>query len=292
MTAYLVAIGTISLIYILLALGLMVQFGLTGLINFGHVGFFAIGAYVSALLSLQGVPIGICLVVAAVVPALVAVPIGLVTLRLREDYFAIVTLGFSEVVRSVLTNERWLTQGTQGIPGIPRLYPGLSGLLGQLAVLGTIGVAVVVAAGVIHRVAGSPFGRVLQAIRDNEVAVQALGKQPVAFKVQVLALGAGLAGLAGAFYGHDITYVVPDQFVPLVTFYVWMAMIMGGATRISGAVFGTVLLMVFLEGSRFLRDVAPWVSGVDMASVRMGVVGLLLIGFVMKRPEGLMGVRR
>ena len=292
MSAYLIAIATITLIYVLLALGLMVQFGLTGLINFGHVGFFAIGAYTSALLVMNGIPLPLGILAAFALPALVAVPIGLITLRLREDYFAIVTLGFSEVVRIVITNEQWLTNGTQGIPGIPRMFAGLTGLAAQCAVLATIGAVTGVAILAIHRIAASPFGRIIQAIRDNEVAVQALGKDPTRFKVQVLAVGAGLAGVAGAFYGHYITYIVPDQFVPLVTFYVWMAIIMGGAARISGAVAGTAILMLFLEGSRFLRDVLPGVSEVAMASVRIGVVGLLLILFVIHRPQGLMGDRR
>jgi branched-chain amino acid transport system permease protein len=289
MDVYLIAIATITLVYVLLALGLTLQFGLTGLINFGHVGFFALGAYASALLALRGVPLPLCFVAAAAVPALAAWPIGLVTLRLREDYFAIVTLGFSEVVRVVITNEKWLTSGTQGIPGIPRLYPGLSGMASQLAVLGTIGAVTLAAIWMIHRVARSPFGRIIQAIRDNELAVQALGKDPAGFKIQVLAVGAGLAGLAGAFYAHYITYITPDQFIPLVTFYVWMAIIMGGASRISGAVTGTVLLMLFLEGSRFLRDLVPGVSEVALSSVRLGIVGMLLVVFVIKRPQGLMG---
>lgn len=289
MSAYFVAIGIVSLIYMLLALGLTLQFGLTGLINFGHVGFFAIGAYTSALLSLQGVPLPLSFLAAAIVPGLMALPIGLISLRLRDDYFAIVTLGFSEVVRAVITNARELTGGTQGIPGIPRMYPGLTGLPAQLAVLATVGLVTLAAVWMIVRIARSPFGRMIQAIRDNEVAVKALGKDPARFKVQVLAVGAALAGIAGAFYAHYITYIVPDQFIPLVTFYVWMAIIMGGASRISGAVLGTAILMAFLEGSRFVHDFLPGVSEVHMASVRIGIVGLLLIVFVIKRPQGLMG---
>jgi branched-chain amino acid transport system permease protein len=289
MSAYFLAIGIVSLIYMLLALGLTLQFGLTGLINFGHVGFFAIGAYTSALLSLHGVPLPLSILAAAVLSGLAAWPLGLVSLRLRDDYFAIVTLGFSEVVRVVITNARSLTAGTQGIPGIPQMYPGLSGLASQAAVFATIGVVTLAAVWMIVRIARSPFGRMIQAIRDNEVAVKALGKDPARFKVQVLAVGAGLAGIAGAFYAHYITYIVPDQFVPLVTFYVWMAVIMGGASRISGAVVGTIILMGFLEGSRFVHDVVPGVSDVAMASVRIGIVGLLLIVFIIKRPQGLMG---
>ena len=119
-------------------MGLTLQYGLTGLINFGHVGFFAIGAYTSALLALKGVPLVFSFAAAAALAGLAAWPIGLVSLRLRDDYFAIVTLGFSEVVRIVITSERWLTNGVQGVPGIPRLYAGLGGSVAQLALLVTV----------------------------------------------------------------------------------------------------------------------------------------------------------
>jgi branched-chain amino acid transport system permease protein len=289
MEAYIAAIAIIALIYTLLSLGLTLQYGLTGLINFGHVGFFAIGAYVSALLAFQGVPLAVGFVAAAVISGLAAIPIGMVSLRLRDDYFAIVTLGFSETVRLVITSEGWLTNGVQGLPGIPRLFADLSGLSAQLAVLGTILAVTLAAIWMMRRIAASPFGRIIEAIRDNEEAVKALGKDPAGFKIQVLVVGAALAGIAGAFYAHYITYIVPDQFIPLVTFYVWMAIIMGGVGRVSGAVVGTVLLMVFLEGSRFIRDFLPFISEVEMASVRIGVVGLALILFTLYRPQGLMG---
>jgi branched-chain amino acid transport system permease protein len=289
MEAYLVAIGIIALIYVLLSLGLTLQYGLTGLINFGHVGFFAIGAYASALLVLNGAPMIVGFAAAALLAGVAAWPIGLVSLRLRDDYFAIVTLGFSEVVRIVLTSERWLTNGVQGVPGIPRLYPGFGGAAGQIATFATILAVTVFAAWMIRRIARSPFGRIIEAIRDNEEAVQALGKDPPRFKIQVLVVGAALAGIAGAFYAHYITYIVPEQYIPLVTFYVWMAIIMGGVGRVSGAVIGSVILMVFLEGSRFIRDVVPGISEVDMASVRIGLVGLLLLLFIIYRPQGLMG---
>ncbi|ALA17444.1 MULTISPECIES: branched-chain amino acid ABC transporter permease [Chelatococcus] len=290
MDAYLAAIAIIALIYMLLSLGLTLQYGLTGLINFGHVGFFAIGAYTSALLSLQGLPLALTIPAAAVTAGLAAWPIGLISLRLRDDYFAIVTLGFSETVRLVITSEKWLTNGVQGIPGIPRLFETISvGIGAQLAVMGVILAVTLVAIYAMRRIVASPFGRVIEAIRDNEEALQALGKDPAGFKIQVLILGSALAGIAGAFYAHYITYIVPDQFIPLVTFYVWMAIIIGGVGRVSGAIVGTGLLMLFLEGSRFLRDIVPGVSEVEMASLRIGVVGLLLVLFTIYRPQGLMG---
>ncbi|WP_137178034.1 branched-chain amino acid ABC transporter permease [Roseomonas sp. AR75] len=290
MTAYLLAIGIMAAIYVLLTLGLTLQYGLTGLVNFGHVGFFAIGAYASALLSLQGVPLPLTFLAAALAAAIAAWPIGLVALRLREDYFAVVTLGFGETVRLAITSEGWLTNGVQGIPGIPRLFSAMPvGLPEALATFAVIALACTVAALMLRRIAASPFGRVIGAIRDNEDALKALGKDPARFKLQVMMLGSALAGIAGAFYGHYITYLSPDQFIPLVTFYAWMAMIMGGVGRVSGAVVGAALLMAFLEGTRFLRDFIPGVSEVEMASVRLGAVGLALVLFTLFRPQGLMG---
>ena len=293
MTAYLVAVGIVALIYMLLTIGLNLQYGYTGLINFGVVAFFAIGAYTSALLTLGGWPLAPAFAVAMVAAGLLAYPIGLLSLRLSDDYLAVVTLGFSEVVRLVIQQERWLTNGVQGLPGIPRMFQSLG--VGEYAELATLAVLVLcnlAAIALMLHLVRSPYGRLIQAIRDDEVAVEAIGKDPRRLKVQVFMLGSGLAGLAGAFYAHFITYLSPDQFLPLVTFYVWIAMIIGGTGRTSGAAAGSLILMVFLEGSRFARDWIPGVSEVQMASVRLALVGLALILFTIYRPQGMMGTRQ
>lgn len=292
MVAYLVAVGIIALIYMLLTIGLNLQYGYTGMINFGVVAFFAIGAYASALLTLAGWPLLPAFLVAMAVAGVVAYPIGLLSLRLSDDYLAVVTLGFSEVVRLLIQQEQWLTKGVQGLPGIPRLFGSLGvGEYADLATLGALAVCNAAAVALMVHLVRSPYGRLIQAIRDDEVAVEAIGKDPRRYKVQVFMLGAGLAGLAGSFYAHFITYLSPDQFLPLVTFYVWIAMIIGGTGRTSGAVAGSLILMVFLEGSRFARDWIPGVSEVQMASVRLAIVGLALILFTLYRPQGLMGRR-
>lgn len=291
MESYLIAVATMVLIYALLAIGLNLQYGETGLINFGHVAFFALGAYASGLLSLQGWPLPLTFAVAAFVAALSAVPLGLAALRLREDYLAIVTLGFSETVRLVLQEERQWTHGVQGVPGIPKLFASWSGSVSAPAVMVTLMVAVALAALAVHALKSSPFGRLLRAIRDNEEAVVALGKDPARYKIQVFMVGAALAGLAGAFYAHFLTFISPEQFVPLVTFYVWMGIILGGVGSLRGALGGTLLLVAFLEGSRFLRDLLPGVAEVQMASVRLAVVGLAIILFVLYRPQGLFGTK-
>jgi branched-chain amino acid transport system permease protein len=293
MTAYLVAVGIVALIYMLLTIGLNLQYGYTGLINFGVVAFFAIGAYTSALLTLHGWWLVPAFVVATVLGGIVAYPIGLLSLRLSDEYLAVVTLGFSEVVRIVIQQEEWLTKGVQGLPGIPRMFASMGvGGYADVAILAVLVACNVAAIGLMLHLVRSPYGRLIQAIRDDEVAVESMGKDPRRLKVQVFMLGAGLAGLAGAFYAHFITYLSPDQFLPLVTFYVWIAMIIGGTGRTTGAVAGSLLLLVFLEGSRFARDFVPGVSEVQMASVRLALVGLALILFTLYRPQGIMGSRR
>ncbi|PLC50547.1 branched-chain amino acid ABC transporter permease [Pollutimonas subterranea] len=290
MEAYLVAISIGILIYMLMALGLSLHFGFTGLVNFGHVGFFAIGSYTSALLSLQGVPIIVSMAIATAVTALAAWPLGIVALRLGSDYLAIVTLGFSESVRMMLQTEEWLTRGMHGLPGIPRLFDGLvPGNEIDFWIMIALLITNLVMFWLISRVVRSPFGRVIEAIRDNEVAVRALGKDPAQFKTRSLMLGAALAGLAGAFQAHYLTFLSPEQFVPLITFYIWIAVFVGGVSRLSGVVIGTVVLVGFLEGSRFVRDVFGGISEVQMASVRIWVIGMALILIVLYRPQGIFG---
>jgi branched-chain amino acid transport system permease protein len=291
MTAYLVAMAIIALIYGLLALGLNLHWGHTGLINFGHVAFFAIGAYASALLTLKGMPIVVGAVGATVVAGLAALPIGWVAVRLRSDYLAIVTIGFSETIRLILLNEVWLTRGPMGLPGVPRPFEGLSTEVNELLFLAILVVVVATVFVLLERVVRSPFGRVLRAIREDEDAASALGKDVVGFKVRSLLLGASIAGLAGSFYAHYINYVVPDQFLPLVTFYVWIAVILGGSGKSLGALLGTGILMVFLEGTRFLKDVGFPVDEVRLAALRFVVIGLALVLLVLFRPQGILGDR-
>jgi len=292
MASYFVAVATISLIYMLLAMGLNLQYGHTGLINFGHVAFFAAGAYASALLSLAGWPLPASFLAAMIVAALLAWPIGLLALRLADDYLAIVTLGFSETLRIVLQEEGWLTGGVQGLPGIPGLFAGLGPDARGLATLGALALCNAVAFLLLRHLVRSPYGRLIRAIRDDQTAVQALGKSAARPKTRMFMLGAMLAGLAGAFYAHFIAFLSPEQFVPLVTFYVWIAVIIGGAGSMAGAAAGSVLLLAFLEGSRFLRDALPGVSEIQMASVRLAVVGLALILCMLYRPQGLFGRRK
>ncbi len=292
MLAYLVALSIMAGIYSLLAISLSLQFGFTGLVNFGLVGFFAFGAYATAILTVAGYPILLGIAAGIVLAAIAAFLIGLLTIRLHAEYLAIVTLGFSEVVRLVAMNESWLTNGSLGIAAIPRPFIDLGTGSAETAFLGIVVACNAIVIVLVRHLLGSPFGRLIRAIRDNEVTVLSLGKSPATTKIKVLVIGGAIAGLAGALYAHYITYVVPDQFLPVLTFYVWMALILGGVGSIRGAVLGAGILILILEGTRFIGDIFPGVFVIEMASVRLAMVGVLLLVFVLYRPEGLFGPKK
>lgn len=286
MEVYLVSLASYWMIYSLLTLGLVLQFGFVGLINFGHVGFLAIGAYVYALTTKAGVHPGFAVLAASISAAVSAIPIGLITSRLRGDYLAIVTLGFSEVVRLIISGEQWLTNGVQGIAGVKHPFENLSPSLQPVALLVGLVIIVSIALLLCERLVRSPYGRLVQAIRDDEEAACAIGKSPQRPRIEMLVVGAFLAGAAGAAYAAYITFISPEQFTPLFTFFIWIAMLLGGTKWLSGALVGSGALVFVLEGSRFLRDAIPGITEVQMTSARMAIIGLAIVLFTLMRPDG------
>src|SRR5580704_6613884 len=191
MENYLIAMAVSAGLYALMALGLNVIWGMAGQVNLGLVGFFAVGAYVSALLTLKlGVPIAVGIIAGALAAAAVGAIVALITARLRGDYLAIVTLGFAETIRITASNEIWLTNGTDGLSGIPGPYRGTLGPeLYNLLFLGIAAAVLAIAFVFAERLAQAPFGRVLRAIRDDEQVAAVAGKPVTAFKVKAFALG-------------------------------------------------------------------------------------------------------
>ena len=283
MTDYAISIATVIGIQALLTLGLNVQFGLTGIVNFGHVAFYAIGAYASAILTAQGVAIPVAILAGMVAATLASVVLGLGTLRLREDYFAIVTLGFAEALRLVVLNASAVTRGPFGIPGIPRPLEGLVASASYAGLYLVVVAAILLVALVLcMRIAGSPLGRTLRAIRDEPDAAMAVGKNPLRFRLIALLWGAALAALAGSLWAHYVTFVAPQQFTAEITFYAWIAMIVGGLGSMIGGVVGTAIVVVLVEGTRFLSDVFPWIDAPRLAAVRQMLVGIGLIALTVR----------
>lgn len=293
MENYILAMAVFAGLYALMALGLNVIWGLAGMVNLGLAGFFAVGAYASALLTVRlGWPIAAGWAAAALLSAVLGTAVALVTARLRGDYLAIVTLGFAEVVRLAASNEIWLTNGTDGISGVPAPLRASFSPLGYNAFYAAlVWAAVAVVALLLARLAAAPFGRVLRAIREDEMVAAVAGKRTLAFKVQAFAIGAGVLGLAGGLYAHYNAYVAPDAFQPLVTIYVVLALTAGGTGRMAGAVLGAVLVIALTEGTRFAADLLPGLAPVQVAALRAGAIGVALILVLHLRPSGLLPER-
>jgi branched-chain amino acid transport system permease protein len=290
---YLVAMATFACLYALLALGLNLVWGMTGLINLGLVGFFGFGAYVSALATKRGgLPILLGLVAALALTAVAGGAMAMITARLRGDYLAIITLGFAEVVRLVASNEIWLTNGTDGISGIPGPWRGRVTPAVFNVIFLVLAVLVVMAALLLlQRVRHSPYGRVLRAIRDDDQVAAVAGKHVIRFKVEAFALSAGILGLAGALWGHYTSYIAPEVFVPLVTIYVVLALTAGGTGNNWGAVVGAFLVVFFMEATRFATGWLPGLTPVQVAALRELLIGASLLLVLRVRPAGLLPER-
>ena len=294
MENYLVAMAVFAGLYALLALGLNVVWGMTGMINLGLVGFFGLGAYASALLTgANRAPIVIGLAAAALLTAAAGAAMALTTARLRGDYLAIITLGFSEVVRLVASNELWLTNGTDGISGIPGPWRGrVSPQAFNLVYLALVVLAVLAVFAVCQRIRSSPYGRVLRAIRDDDQVAAVAGKRVIVFKVEAFAVSAAILGLAGALWGHYTSFIAPDVFTPLVTIYVVLALTAGGTGNNVGAVLGAALVIFLMEATRFATGWIGALKPVQVAALREALIGAALLIVLRVRPRGLMPERR
>jgi branched-chain amino acid transport system permease protein len=304
-------VAVVAGIYTILALGLQLQFGFAGLLNFGQVAFMAIGAYTMAILVVKegwsmwlAAPLGV--VAAGVGGSL----LGLTTLRLRADYFAIVTIAFSEIIRYVATNENNLTGGSQGTIALGKVgtasqYNGqwasfqtrVQHALGFSSSDATMlvlvwGVAIVLLT-LTWLAVHTPWGRVLRSIRDDEDAAASLGKNVFAYKLQALVLGAALGGVAGLFYAWEFSFFSPTDFEPLLTFFAWMILLLGGVGRVFAVPVGALVFGLIFAGTRFL-NFAPfsWFASDERAYLRLIIIGAIILLLVVLRPQGLLGNKR
>jgi branched-chain amino acid transport system permease protein len=292
MVAYLTVMAISAGIYALLALGVNLTWGMAGMINLGLAGFFAVGGYTTALLTKSGVPIPLGVGAGALAAAATGAGVALITARLRADYLAIVTLGFSESVRIAAANEIWLTNGSDGIAGIPGPWRGIvSPQQYNLVFLAIVVVVLIVTFMLLQRLARSPFGRVLRAIRDDEDVAAVAGKHVLIFKVKAFAVGAAVLGVAGALYAHETSFVAPDIFAPLLTLNIILALVAGGIGNNAGALLGAVLIVVLLEGTRFVAPFLPFLGPAQIAAVRELLVSVLLLVILRVLPAGIVPER-
>jgi branched-chain amino acid transport system permease protein len=290
MENYLISIIVFVGIYAIMALAMNLIWGLTGLINLGLAGFYAVGAYTSALATTRlGLPIPIAIVAAVLVSALVGAFVAVITARLQGDYLAIVTLGVAELVRLVASNELWLTNGTDGISGIPGPWRSeLTPLQFNLLYMAIVIVAALAAFLLLSRVSRSPFGRVLRSIREDEVVASIAGKNPLSFKIRTFAVGCALLGFAGALFAHYSTYIAPDVFLPIVTIHIILAVTVGGVGNMGGALLGALIVVALGEITRFAAGYFDVLGGAQTAALRESLIALFLIVLLNVQRHGLL----
>jgi branched-chain amino acid transport system permease protein len=273
-------------IFGIVALSLNLEFGFAGLANFGKVAFFLIGAYTYALLSQIGIPFSICLIVGALISALFGLLVALPTLRLRADYLAISVLAFGEILRLIVKSEKWLAGGDWGMSVAP-IFPWTgSELIYRLENIGLVFVCLIICFVVAQLLANSPYGRVVRAIREDEIAAEALGKDRTKYKAQIFMIGSAMAGLAGGLFAQYLQYVVPGMFMPMVTFTVWIMVLLGGPANNWGALLGAGLVELFDRGANIAKDYL--VLPVDPSSLQYILFGALIIFVLLYRPQGLL----
>jgi len=287
MTAYLIATLCVVVIITLAGLALNLQWGMGGLVNFGLFGFYMLGAYVCGLLVKAGLGPLAAMASAILVTMIVSALVSLISIRLSEDYLAIVTLGFAECIRLFISYEDWLTMGTLGVSGITRPFAGVLGsdwgdilfLLFSLAMLGIV-------FALISLLAASPFGRLMRATRDDPDIVASLGRSVLAIRLRCFAVGGAILGLAGSLHAFYYSYIDPTQFTAIITAYAFMAVVIGGRGSNTGVLIASVILVLLLEGSRFLVDYFPGLDGQTFASLRLIAVGIALVVLLIMKPSG------
>ena len=287
-------------IYVILALSLNLINGFTGLFSLGHAGFMAIGAYVSALLTMSPaqkemnfflkpivpflanieLPFIPALIIAGLVAGLAGFLIGTPVLRLHDDYLAIATLGFSEIIRVVLTNLQSVTNGALGLKGLPKYSTTYS--IWALAFL-----TIIFMVALVH----SAFGRACKAVRDNEIAAQAMGIHIARIKIISFTLSSFIAGVGGALLGHLMNTIDPKMFTFSLTYNILLIVVLGGNGSITGSVIASLIVTISMEALRFLDGPLNllFFKTQGLPGLRMVVFSALLLLVVIYRQEGLMG---
>ena len=317
-TAFLVTVG----VFALLTMGLNIQWGYTGVINFGVLAFFMLGAYTTAIITKgdpqgdfttyiggwgndlnlipalatdQWLPFVIATAAAALAAGLLALLVAFPTLHLREDYLAIATIGIAEVMRRVVIEERWMVNGSRGLTGVPQ---PLGGLVDQsdykyLNVV-IVGIVVIIVFFALERAVRSPWGRVLRGLSDDEEATAASGKNVFAFKTQSFVVGAAIMGIGGSMYAYAFSALSPDAFTHLfATFIFWAMLMVGGSGNNKGAIAGAYVIwglwtislqMQGYELGDIIESRMPFIRGL--------LLGVAIVGVLLIRPLGLLPQER
>ncbi len=297
--SYLMFFATVASIFAIATLGLNLQWGFSGQFNAGVVGFMAVGGYTYALLTAPAQhehvgglqwPVVLAVVAAVAVTALVALAIGRLTIRLRTDYLALATFGIAATIHQLVMNLEEITGGGRGITSVAKPFGALPPIWFAVAFLalaaGLLGGVYLL----LQRLVRSPWGRALRAIREDEAAAAALGKDVDRMRLTAFVLGGALMGLSGALYAAFIGYLSPYDFIAIVTFQIWAMLIVGGSGNNTGAVLGAFVVWALWSMSGIVVvSVVPSKLQVQGGAIQAILIGALLVVMLIFRPRGLIG---
>ena len=272
-------------IYVILSVSLNLITGYAGLLSIAHAAFYGVGAYVAALLALKfHSPFLANIVCAVILSGFLGALVGIPSLRIRDDYFAIATFAFQVITFSVMNNWVSFTGGPMGLPGIPQ--PAIFGwkITTHYDFLIVVFLLCVITLWISHKIVSSPFGRVLKAVREDEIFTQAMGKNVASYKVLIFVIGAGMASIAGVMYAYYISFIDPTSFTIMESIFIISIVIIGGAGNIWGSVLGAAVLVILPEALRFLG-----MPSSIAANMRQIIYGALLVIFMLFRPQGFIG---
>jgi branched-chain amino acid transport system permease protein len=275
-------------IFSILAISLNLEYGLTGLPNFGKAAFFMIGAYASALVTLNGGPYPLGLLAAIILSGTIGALVSIPALRLSPSYLAIVTLVFAEILRLIIKNEDWIAGGLLGLKGIPAAFP-TSGVDYNLVLTGHAILIYSILGAVFlltRRMSNSPFGRTIRAIREDEPATQGLGKDTVRCKVYVFAVGSAIAGIAGSLFAQYVGYVSSELFLMDITFRAYVMVVLGGAANLFGGIVGPSIFLIIERLMRIVKDYTG--IPLDPNNLMFILSGILMVLILLFRPEGVL----
>lgn len=281
---YLINILIFMCIYLILAISLNLTLGYTGLLNLGHIALFGIGAYTSAILTKEGFPFIIGFILAGIIAAIFGYILILATKKLKGDYLALATLGFSFVISSLMINLVSITRGPLGIPGITR--PHIFNLIikSNFSYLIFAIIICIITVFIISLIVKSPFGRLLQATRDDELSLRVLGKNTNKLKYKSMIISGFFAGIAGNLFAHYIGYIDPTPFSLTNIILVFTIVIVGGIASIKGTIVSTIIIILIPELLRFLA-----IPNTILGPTRQIVYSLILLGIILFKPKGLFG---
>jgi branched-chain amino acid transport system permease protein len=300
-TAYAVSVATLVSILAIAALGLNLQFGVARLFNVGCAGFFAVGAYATAIttgphwspgLGGFGLPVPLGLAAATALAGLLAMLVAVLVLRLGGDYLAIATFGLGAVVQITATNAVGITGGPGGLSGIPLPLHGRGMLSGEVAWLLACGAIALAAFALLQRLDSAPWGRALRAVSEDADAAGAVGKDVTRLRLQAFVIGSALTGLSGGLYAHNAGFISSHDFLPILTFQLYAMVIVGGCGRYTGTLLGASVVWILWSGSgQMLARLLPPDLQAKAGAIRVIVISCTLLAILLLRPTGLLRER-